>query len=347
MQQRDDEAGAAHAERMAERDRAAVDVHALLVEAELAHDREALRGERLVQLDQVEVARPSTPVRASSLRTAGIGPMPITRGSTPATALPTKRANGSAPSAAASLLARDHERRRAVVDAARVARRDACRPAGTPAAAWRAPRPSCPGAGARRPRRRATATSSSAKRPAACAAAQRCCERSANASWSSRADAVALGHVLARLAHALEREHRLHGRVREAPAERAVVEHAVAARERARRACPSPAARGSSTPRRRPRTGRPRPRARHGTPRRSPRGPEAHSRLTVTPATDCGRPASSTAMRATLRLSSPAWLAQPKYTSSISPGSTPARSTAAAIAIAARSSGRTCASAPP
>ena len=42
---------------------------------------------------------------------------------------------------------------------------------------------------------------------------------------------VALGHVLARLAHALEREHRLHRRVREAPAERAVVEHAVAARE--------------------------------------------------------------------------------------------------------------------
>ena len=40
--------------------------------------------------------------------------------------------------------------------------------------------------------------------------------------------------------------------------------------------------------------------------------PEAHSRLTVTPATDCGRPASSAAMRATLRLSSPAWFAQPR-----------------------------------
>ena len=34
--------------------------------------------------------------------------------------------------------------------------------------------------------------------------------------------------------------------------------------------------------------------------------PEAQSRLTVTPATSCGRPASSAAMRATLRLSSPA-----------------------------------------
>ena len=49
------------------------------------------------------------------------------------------------------------------------------------------------------------------------------------------AHAVALGDVLARLAHALEREHGLHGRVREAPAERRVVEHAVAAREGALR----------------------------------------------------------------------------------------------------------------
>ncbi len=49
------------------------------------------------------------------------------------------------------------------------------------------------------------------------------------------ADAVALGHVLAGLAHALEREHRLHRRIGEAPAERAVVEDAVAAREGALR----------------------------------------------------------------------------------------------------------------
>ena len=39
--------------------------------------------------------------------------------------------------------------------------------------------------------------------------------------------------------------------------------------------------------------------------------PEPHSRLTVLPGTSSGRPASSSAMRATLRLSSPAWLAQP------------------------------------
>src|SRR5438105_1580472 len=64
------------------------------------------------------------------------------------------------------------------------------------------------------------------------------------------------------------------------------------------------------------------------------------------PATDCGSPASSAAIRATLRLSSPAWFAHPNHTSSISSAGTPALSTAAAIATAARSSGRTCASAP-
>ena len=39
--------------------------------------------------------------------------------------------------------------------------------------------------------------------------------------------------------------------------------------------------------------------------------PEPHRRLMVAPGTSIGRPASSADMRATLRLSSPAWLAQP------------------------------------
>ena len=75
--------------------------------------------------------------------------------------------------------------------------------------------------------------------------------------------------------------------------------------------------------------------------------PEPHSRLTVSPATSTGSPARRAAMRATLRLSSPAWLAQPRMTSSIAAGSIPARSTTARITAAARSSGRTAASAPP
>jgi hypothetical protein len=40
--------------------------------------------------------------------------------------------------------------------------------------------------------------------------------------------------------------------------------------------------------------------------------PEAHRRLTVAAGTLAGKPANSEAMRATLRLSSPAWLAQPR-----------------------------------
>ena len=40
--------------------------------------------------------------------------------------------------------------------------------------------------------------------------------------------------------------------------------------------------------------------------------PLAQRRFTVTPATDSGRPASRAAIRATFRLSSPAWLAQPR-----------------------------------
>ena len=51
--------------------------------------------------------------------------------------------------------------------------------------------------------------------------------------------------------------------------------------------------------------------------------PDAQSRFTVSPGTVTGSPASSDAMRATLRLSSPAWLAQPSTTSAIAAGSTP------------------------
>ncbi len=48
--------------------------------------------------------------------------------------------------------------------------------------------------------------------------------------------------------------------------------------------------------------------------------PDPHSRFTVWPGTSIGSPASSTAIRATLRLSSPAWLVHPRITSSICNG---------------------------
>ena len=66
--------------------------------------------------------------------------------------------------------------------------------------------------------------------------------------------------------------------------------------------------------------------------------PEAQRRLTVTPGTSFGTPARSSAMRATLRLSSPAALVQPKKTSSISPAGRSLRATACSITRAARSS---------
>src|SRR6185312_8690307 len=74
--------------------------------------------------------------------------------------------------------------------------------------------------------------------------------------------------------------------------------------------------------------------------------PDPQRRLTVAPGTVTGSPAKSALMRATLRLSSPAWLAQPRITSSTVAGSAPARRTTSAITSAPRSSGRTSDSAP-
>src|SRR5579871_2991965 len=54
-QQRGEHARARGADRMSQSDRTAVDVELLGIEAELLADRDGLRGERLVGLDQVEV----------------------------------------------------------------------------------------------------------------------------------------------------------------------------------------------------------------------------------------------------------------------------------------------------
>ena len=68
----------------------------------------------------------------------------------------------------------------------------------------------------------------------------------------------------------------------------------------------------------------------------------------MAPGTSSGSPARSAAMRATLRLSSPAWLAQPITRSSTWVQSTPGlRAISALRGIAARSSVRTAESAPP
>jgi hypothetical protein len=75
---------------------------------------------------------------------------------------------------------------------------------------------------------------------------------------------------------------------------------------------------------------------------------EPHSRFTVVAGTVVGRPASSTAIRPTFRLSSPAWLAQPQTTSPMAAGSSAGALASTPVrAAAARSSGRWSAGAPP
>ena len=123
MQERDDEARAAHPERMAERDRAAVDVHLLGVEAELADHGEALRRERLVQLDEVDlVERDAAALEqlAHGRDRADAHHARVDAGDRAAD----ERAERLDAELARLLLRRDHERRRAVVDPGCVAGRD-------------------------------------------------------------------------------------------------------------------------------------------------------------------------------------------------------------------------------
>src|SRR5215210_3796002 len=108
---------------MAEGDRAAVDVHALGVESELANHDEALRGEGLVQLDQVDVvSADSGPLEQLAHRRNGADPhhARVDAGDGRAD----EGAEGLEPELPRALLARDHERGGTVVDAARVAGSD-------------------------------------------------------------------------------------------------------------------------------------------------------------------------------------------------------------------------------
>ena len=74
--------------------------------------------------------------------------------------------------------------------------------------------------------------------------------------------------------------------------------------------------------------------------------PEPQLRCNTEPGISIGKPATSAAWRATQRLSSPAWLAQPTTTSSIFSGEKPLSATTLAITLASISSGRNFASAP-
>ena len=255
VEQRHDEPRAAHPERMAERDRAAVDVHPLLVDPELAEHGERLRRERLVQLDEVERRRRSTPVAVEQLPHGRDRADPhharVDAGDRGAD----ERAERLDAEVARALLARDHERGGAVVDAARVSCRDGAALAEGRLRAPRASRRVVSGRGCSSASSSPAGTSSSAKRPAAWAAAQRCCERSANASWSSRVTPSARRRSRPSRP-STRREQRLVA-ARSGTASRASCRRPSGRRARtARRASPSRAARGSSTRRRLRRTGR-------------------------------------------------------------------------------------------
>ena len=82
---------------MADGDRAAADIHLFLVEPEHADAGQGLRGKGFVNLDQVDVVQ-LQPARFSAFCVAGTGPVPITAGSTPTTAVATTRTSGFRPS---------------------------------------------------------------------------------------------------------------------------------------------------------------------------------------------------------------------------------------------------------
>ena len=82
VQQGDHEPAARGPDRVAEADARPVDVGDLAVEAEVALAGEVLGGERLVDLEQLEVGEAS-PERRSRSCTAGTGLRPMTEGSQP------------------------------------------------------------------------------------------------------------------------------------------------------------------------------------------------------------------------------------------------------------------------
>ena len=100
-EQRDHDARAARADRVAERDRAAVHVHDLVRQLELAHRRHRHRGERLVDLPEVDLLRRSSRPSSATLSIAPTGAVVNQSGACAWTLWPTMRAIGLTPRRAA------------------------------------------------------------------------------------------------------------------------------------------------------------------------------------------------------------------------------------------------------
>jgi hypothetical protein len=98
VDQRRHQAGAAAAERVAERDRAAVGVELRRVGADLGEPGERDRGERLVDLERADVGRGSGRSCCRALRVAGIGAVSMMTGSSAARTAVCTRASGVRPS---------------------------------------------------------------------------------------------------------------------------------------------------------------------------------------------------------------------------------------------------------
>ena len=156
-----------------------------------------------------------------------------------------------------------------------------------------------------------TATSSSSKRPAALAAAQRFCERSANASWSSRETSqrsATFSPVSPIDSSGNISSSRGFGKRQPSVVSQTVwlprgnAESGFAMTRGARLIDSTPPATTMSAS----------PASTAWLAETTAERPDAQSRFSVTPATESGSPASNAPIRATLRLSSPAWFAQPK-----------------------------------
>ena len=199
------------AERVADRDRPAVDVHLRGIEAELVDAHERLRGEGLVELDQVEVLDADARHARAPGATRGSGRAPMIAGSTPATAEATMRAIGRRPSSRARASPRRGGRPRAVVDPGAVAGRDRAAVALERRLQRRQRLERGVGvAGAHRDRRPAASplpfgtsigTISSAKRPASMRGGGALLARQCEFVLLLARDAASLDDVLGRLAH--------------------------------------------------------------------------------------------------------------------------------------------------
>ena len=197
-------------------------------------------------------------VLARSFFVAGAGAKPITRGATPATAVPKIRAFGVSLYFAT-----------AASDARSIAHEPSLMPEALPAVTVPSvsrsvlispsPPASYRDADVHRYRKFSDRLFSAEsqpeqfrvlKNPAACAAAQRCWVRYENASWSARLTLMFLGHVLGRFRHRVDSVLRLHRWIHEPPAQ-GRIENFGGTAERRYRLCPSRTARASCFPRRR------------------------------------------------------------------------------------------------